>query len=267
MFLAEVLIPLFVKMALTALIVVSASVAAERAGPAVGGVILSLPVAAGPAYFFLALQAEDTFVAGSAFYSFAAQAATVLFIAAYARVAPRLGAAASLAAATAVWFAAVLLARALAADWWAVLAINALAFLAAFPLAGRPRWPAGLGAVRPGRRDLALRALLAGGVVASVVSLSHVIGPAATGFGLVYPVTLTTLGWIMHRRYGGEAAAALLAGSLRAMVGFVGFLAAMYFLAVPLGAGWALLVAVGVSVAWALLLLGLRPAAPARSAG
>ena len=138
MFLAEFLLPLLVKMALTALIVVSASVAAERAGPAVGGVILSLPVAAGPAYFFLALQAEDAFVAGSAFYSFAAQAATVLFIAAYARIAPRLGAAASLAAATAVWFAVVLLARALAAGWWAVLALNALAFVAAFPLAGRP---------------------------------------------------------------------------------------------------------------------------------
>src|SRR5690606_20810354 len=98
-------------------------------------------------------------------------------------------------------------------------------------------WPAGIGVLRPTRRDLLARAALTGGLVATVVTLSSVIGPAATGFGVVYPVTLTTLGWILHRRYGGMAAAAMLAASLRAMIGFVGFLSAVYFLAVPIGAG------------------------------
>ena len=45
---------LLLKMAVTALFVIAASYAAERAGPVVGAMIATLPIAAGPAYFFLA---------------------------------------------------------------------------------------------------------------------------------------------------------------------------------------------------------------------
>jgi hypothetical protein len=44
----NILLPLLAKMLATALVVVSASVAAERAGSVLGALILALPISAGP---------------------------------------------------------------------------------------------------------------------------------------------------------------------------------------------------------------------------
>ena len=57
---------LALKMAVTAGFVVGASMVAERAGPAIGALIATLPVAAGPAYFFLALDHDAAFISNSA---------------------------------------------------------------------------------------------------------------------------------------------------------------------------------------------------------
>ena len=48
---------LALKMAVTAGFVVVAAMVAELAGPAIGAIVATLPIAAGPAYFFVALQA------------------------------------------------------------------------------------------------------------------------------------------------------------------------------------------------------------------
>lgn len=49
-------LPPLIRALTTALLVLSASVAAEMAGPFWGALIASLPVSAGPAYVFLAMQ-------------------------------------------------------------------------------------------------------------------------------------------------------------------------------------------------------------------
>ncbi len=100
---------LLAKMLASAAIVVLASLAVERTGPLVGAMIATLPVSAGPAYVFLALDHDAGFLRDSAVASLPAIAATALFIAAYAGLARRHGVAASLTAALAIWLAAVLL--------------------------------------------------------------------------------------------------------------------------------------------------------------
>src|SRR5258708_6864325 len=60
------LLSLAVKMAVTALFVLVATYAAERAGALVGAMIATLPIAAGPAYIFLALDHDARFIADSA---------------------------------------------------------------------------------------------------------------------------------------------------------------------------------------------------------
>jgi hypothetical protein len=77
---ATLWLPLVAKALATALIVVSASVAAEALGPVWGAIIASLPVSAGPAYVFLAMQHGPDFVATSTLNSAAANAATGLFL-------------------------------------------------------------------------------------------------------------------------------------------------------------------------------------------
>jgi hypothetical protein len=104
-------------------------------------------------------------------------------------------------------------------------------------------------------RDLLLRALLAGCLVAAIVTISNLIGPRLTGSTVTFPVMLTTLGLIMHSRYGGYAAAHALRGALLAMPGFAACALALHLLAEPLGAAAALVAALGVSLAASVVLL------------
>jgi hypothetical protein len=262
--LTDTLLPLLVKMLVTAATVVAASVAAERAGPVIGGIIVALPVSAGPGYVFLARQASDAFIARSALYTLAITAATALFLAVYVRVAPYLGAIASVAVALLPWFAAAVLLQLLDLAWWSAAGLNLVAFSFAL-FVTRDSAAVEMPAPRvAGARDLLLRALLAGGLVATIVTISNLIGPRLTGSTVTFPVMLTTLGLIMHHRYGGYAASHALRGALLAMPGFAACALALHLLAEPLGAPRALLAALGVSLAASLLLLAGEYAARRR---
>src|SRR5258708_35802562 len=95
---------LILKMAMTAGIVVTASVAAERSGPFIAALIAALPTAAGAAYIILALEHPPAFIAESAVGSLAANAAVAVFALAYAALAQRHGLVLSLCVAMLVWF-------------------------------------------------------------------------------------------------------------------------------------------------------------------
>ena len=98
---------LILKMAVTAGFVVFATRAAERAGPVVGAMIATLPVSAGPAYVFIALQHDASFVAQSALASVVVNVVAAVFALVYAMRAQRHGLAASVLPAMAIWFVLV----------------------------------------------------------------------------------------------------------------------------------------------------------------
>jgi hypothetical protein len=255
MILTGTLLTLLIKVAITAATVVAASVAAERAGPVIGGIIVALPVSAGPGYVFLAQQASDAFIARSALYSLAMTAATALYLAIYVRIAPYLGALGSVALALVPWVIIAALLQRIELTWWIAVILNLVAFPFGLWLTrdsatveAPPRQIASL-------RDLLLRALLAGSLVATVVTASEMIGPRLTGSAVTFPVVLTTLGLIMHHRYGGHAASRALRGALLAMPGFSACVLTLHFLAEPLGAAYALAAALAVSLAASALLL------------
>jgi hypothetical protein len=68
---------LALRMAIAAAFVVSASFIAEHSGPAIGALIATLPISAGPAYVFLALDHDSAFVAQGALTSLPINAATI----------------------------------------------------------------------------------------------------------------------------------------------------------------------------------------------
>ena len=125
---------LALKMAMTATIVVVASVAVERSGPFIGALIAALPTAAGAAYIILALEHPPAFIAASAIGSAAANAAVAIFALTYAALAQRPGIVLSITGATLVWFAVAAALRLV--DWTApsALALNALVFAITIPL-------------------------------------------------------------------------------------------------------------------------------------
>ena len=114
---------LALKMAMTATIVVVASVAVERSGPFIGALIAALPTAAGAAYIIMALEHPPDFIAASAVGSAAANAAVAIFALTYAALAQRQGIVLSITGATLVWFAAAAALRLV--DWTAPGALAA----------------------------------------------------------------------------------------------------------------------------------------------
>ncbi|MGE0715386.1 MAG: hypothetical protein AB7P02_08095 [Alphaproteobacteria bacterium] len=262
------LLPLVARMLLTAAVVVTASFVAERSGPLLGGVIISLPISSGPAVFFLALQADDAFVAQSVLYTLGMTPAIAVFLLIYPRLAVRFGPLVSVGGALLSWIAVGLIVERIPIELpWALAAT-----LAAFAVAIFAPRPAG---IRPPPRPVGIsggellgRALITGSIVAGVVTISAVIGPRATGILVAFPAAFISIAYIMHRRHGGPAAAATLLSSTVGMLSFVCYLVAFYLLAVPIGALPALGVALCVAAAAStvIALFGRHRARRAREA-
>jgi hypothetical protein len=248
---------LALKMAVTAGFVVVAAMIAERVGPTIGAMIATLPIAAAPAYVFLALDHDAEFIARSALGSLSANAVTAIFALAYALVAQRQGLLASLVVAEGIWFTLAFAASAVQWTLPSVLALNALIFVVCVPLAARlchvamplmtRRW-----------YDMPFRALMVACLVAVVVGTSARVGPAITGTLAVFPIVLSSLMLIFQPRVGGPASAALIANTIWGLAGFSTALVVLHVAAVPLGVWPAYALSLATSIAWNFTVWSLR---------
>ena len=262
------LLPLLVKIAAAALVVVVASLAAETAGPCYGGMITALPVSTGPAFVMLALEHGDRFVADAALSGLVGNAAIILYLALLVRIAPRWSMAATVTASSVFWIAVAATLRS-AVDWTLPLAV--LLILACYGLAARVAAapiPADKAARAARSRwyDVPARAGLVGLLVSTVTTLSHSIGPAATGVAAVFPIALTSLTVILHSRMGGAVVAAAMRSALLTNPGLTLALITAHLLAEPAGRAVALSAALAVSLSWAGALLVWRLRRPAQPA-
>ncbi|MDA0369405.1 MAG: hypothetical protein O3C65_15310 [Proteobacteria bacterium] len=237
--------------------VIAAAIAAEKSGPFWGGLVVGLPTSAGPAYVMLAIDYDDAFLAVSSLNSLAGNTGAMVFLVVLAYAAPRLSMIATLALATGIWL--VVAAAIGSLSWtlpWAV-AINGLSLAAAVVLTRNiPAGPPTGRAIQPRWFDLPVRGTIVGLFVAGVVSLGHVIGPAATGIVTVYPVTLTSLVLLAMPRLGGQTTAATMASIVRSMIGFSAGFLLITVTVESWGAVLSLSAALAVMIAWA----GLRMA-------
>ena len=251
---------LLARAAASAFVVVAATVAAETAGPFWGGLIVSLPIGAGPAYVMLAMQHDAAFIAASALGSFAVNAATFVFLAALALLATRVRWGWALGGGLLAWFAAVLLIRLVEWDATGASALNLGVIAVSLWLTrsvGRgfvaPRGP-----VRRRWYEPPARAAMVGLVVGGVVTGSRALGPELTGMAAVFPIAFTSFTLLVLPRLGGGAAAAIMASALRAMPGFGLALLTLHMAAMPLGVVSALFAALGASLGWSVLLMARR---------
>jgi uncharacterized membrane protein (GlpM family) len=181
---------LALKMAMTATIVVGASILVERSGPFIGALIAALPTSAGAVYIILAIEYPPSFVAASAVGSMVSNAAVVLFALTYAALAQRHGLLVSLGGAFVVWFGCAALLHSI--QWTAIsaLILNVIV-VTAIAFAGRRFQTDGPAAKAETRRlDIAWRAATVAVCVAIVTVASHRIGSFASGMFAVFPVAL-----------------------------------------------------------------------------
>jgi hypothetical protein len=240
---------LIVKMAVTAAFVVGATMAAERAGPLVGGLVATLPIGAGPVYVFLALDHNAHFIAASAVASLAINAVNIVFALTYVLLAQKRGLLVSLGLTYVVWTALALFVN---SQQWAVgtaLIINIVVLAVALALV-RPLRHTTMLRIRRRWYDLALRALLVAALVGVVVSLSFRIGPYGSGLLAVFPVVLTSIILILHNRVGGPPTAAVLANGVLGLAGFGIACIVLHFTAEPFGVVIGLTLALLTSLGW-----------------
>jgi len=132
-------LPLVVKVGLTALIVVTASVLSERVGALVGAMIVTLPVTVWPAYLFLSLDHPPDFVVQAAVAGLAVNAVTAIFYLVYIGLAQRCWLVVSLGGAIPVWIALAVAAQSIPWTFGTAILLNLVCYPAAAALSYRYR--------------------------------------------------------------------------------------------------------------------------------
>jgi hypothetical protein len=245
------ILTLGLRMAVTAGFVVSASVITERSGPAIGALVATLPVSAGPSYVFLALDHDAAFIAEGALASLPINAATIFLGLTYVLLAQRQSALISLAGAAMVWIVLAALARTVHWSLVGGLLVNALTFAICLPLLRRFRH-AKMPLITRRWYDIPLRASLVATLVAIVVTLSGWVGPGISGTIALFPVVFTSMMLILHPRIGGPATAAVIANGGWGLIGFGIAIAVMHVAALRFGSAVALGLALATCVGWNL---------------
>lgn len=247
------MIAIGLKVFLTATIIVSATLAAERMRPIWGGVIATIPLSSGAAHVMLAMNESSAFVSKAALGSLVTSVAAFAYLAVFVSLAPRVGALLAVGAAFATWLALSLVIAGIAWTASAAMLFNLVAFAAAFAITRPARAYRGEGRKsKPGLLEILWRGLAAGTLAMMVSVTARIVGPALAGMLAVFPVVYVSVAYILHRRVGGEAAAATMASAVLPLIGVSLTFVTLTLLA-PLIGNWpAIASAFLVSIAWPL---------------
>ncbi|HZQ13716.1 MAG TPA: hypothetical protein VFB31_12990 [Pseudolabrys sp.] len=249
---------LLLKIAMTAGIVVAASIVVERSGPFIGALVAALPTAGGAALIILGWEHTPQFIADSVVGSLIANAACALFALSYAALAQRRSLPLSLGGAILVWLGAVFLARLV--DWNAPAAalLNAVVYPIAIWAGTRFRVEGAVKRVTITSADLAWRVGVVTLCVITVTAASSTIGSYFSGVFAFFPIAMSSFFIILQPRIGGPAAASVAAHVLAPLIGLGLGLFAVHALAVPLGVWWSYLIGLGIGIGWNALLWAER---------
>jgi uncharacterized membrane protein (GlpM family) len=252
------LIGLLLKIAMTASIVVAASVVVERSGPFVGSLIAALPTAGGAAMIILAWEHPPAFIAQSAVGSIVSNAVCAIFALTYAVLAQRRSLAVSLGGAFVVWFGCAAASRLV--DWNAAgaVALNAVVFPATILAGTRFRVEGTAKSAALSSADLAWRTAIVTLCVIAVTAASTSLGSYFSGLFAFFPVAMGSYFVILHPRIGGPAVASVAAHVQAPLIGLGLSLLAVHLLAEPIGVWWSYAVGLNVGIGWNALLWGLR---------
>jgi hypothetical protein len=241
------------RMMVAAAFVVSASFITEHSGPAIGALVATLPISAGPAYVFLALDHDSAFVAQGALASLPINVATIFLGLTYTLLAQRHSLLVSYGTAAAVWIG---IAAIIGSTHWSLLSgllINAVAFAICTPLMQHYRH-AKMPPIARRWYDVPLRASLVATLVAAVVTLSGRLGPSISGILALFPAVFSSMILVLHPRIGGRATAAVMANSAWGLMGFGMAIAVLHVGALHLGSAAGLSLGLATCVSWNLML-------------
>jgi hypothetical protein len=253
-------VPLFLlKVILTPVLIGGATLAARRWGPAIGGLIVALPLTSGPVLFFMSLDQGPAFASVAAVGSLLGLAAIAAFCVAYAWIDRRAGPIPSVATGAAAFaVAGVALHAVIGAPLWLVIALVVAAVVAA--TRAIPRSGAVHGPLPHRSWDLPARMVVATCLVVVITAAAPILGPGWSGIVATFPVYLAVMAAFTHRHAGAVAADDVLRGLLAGLYG-----TAAFYVVVTLGlgsAGIAVTFSAAVAVALGIEAASLRVLRP-----
>lgn len=219
---------LALKLSITPLLILAASLAGRRWGEAVAGWIVGLPLTSGPVSFFLSLDQGPAFAQQAAAGTLAGTAAQACFSVAYFWAAERGGWPIALLAGTLAFSACAALLQALALSHLALFLI-ALAALT-LGLALTPRREAPRLARIPPAWDIPARMLVATALVLSITASAAALGPRLSGVLATFPIFAIVLTVFAHHGQGAAAARLVVRGLMLGLYGFACFFATLSLL-------------------------------------
>jgi hypothetical protein len=212
----------WLKLLLAPLLILVATLAGRRWGPAVGGWLAGLPLTSGPVSFVLALEQGPEFAARAALGTLFGLISLAAFSFAYGIAARRTGWLGCLGAAMGAFVLSTVAFRGVTLPLWGAFVL-VWAILAGVGAAmggdQRPRSPRRL---VPG--DLAVRMGLAAVLVFVLTSMATALGPRLAGSLTPIPVFGALLAVFAHRDQGPGAAVQLLRGMVLGSFGFATFM-------------------------------------------
>jgi uncharacterized membrane protein (GlpM family) len=249
---------LVLKMAMTATIVVAATLVVERSGPFIGALVAALPTSAGAAYIILALEHPPEFISASAVGTVAVNGIGAMFALTFAALSQRHNVAVSVGLALAAWFVGAMLLQTV--TWTPLTAVLFSAGVFTFTIVAGTRFRTDdrVRSARATASDIVMRALIVSVFVVVVTAASHRIGSFASGIFALFPVAMASFFIILHARVGGTVAAAVAAHVQAPLIGLgLGFLA-VHYLAVPIGVWWSYAAGLAIGIAWNALIWMIR---------
>lgn len=262
---------LALKLLLAPALVGLASLTGRRFGPRAAGLAASLPIVAGPALLFFALEQGTLFAARAASGALLGLVPLSLFCLVHLRLAhkasrlPRgLSAPLCLLSGWAAFLAAALALRPLPVPSWAAPLVGAFALVAGLVLAPSPADDGQVSARHHPALELLLRMLSAALLLATLTGLAARLGPVSSGLLTPFPVASSVLVLGTHLAEGPSSLCELVRGFLFGLFGFVAFLAVLSVALVPLGAAKAFALGLCGSL-FVAALLSVRPWRRART--
>ena len=250
------------KLVVTPVLILAASLAGRRWGQAVSGWFVGLPLTSGPIAFFVALEHGASFAAATALGALAAAMAEAAFCLAYAHAARPGRWPVALAVACAAFAATAVILQPLALPVAPLAALVFAALVVALRLMPRgseaPAPP-------PPRWDLPARMVIATVLVVSITSAASALGPRLSGVLAAFPVYAAILTVFGHRA-GPASAVQVLRGQLLGLFAFAGFFLVLGLLiegaGLPLAFAAALATTFAIQAGSLVLVLRPRPTSP-----
>lgn len=209
---------------------------AERSGPFMAGLLMTTPANSGVGFALIMFEQPREFLSNAALVSFAMTGPILVFMSAYVVASRWLGFVPALGIGLAFWWAGAALVLSFESTIPLALMSAAIGVVIAVATARKrqPTQPEPCGRATDSWWPTLVRALIGGGVIASVAFFSGAIGPTWSGLLLAFPTMMCGSAWILSRRFGDRFAADTLAKSKVSLLSYSSFNLALHCAAGPL---------------------------------